>query len=85
MVMLHEHGNIWRTLAQAEAELSDPSDQALVGSCQPLLQQLNTHNQKEEPVIYPHVEGAPGPAEAARLQEFLATGEMPEGWACVRA
>jgi hemerythrin-like domain-containing protein len=85
MVMLHEHGNIWRTLAQAEAELADPSDQALVGSCQSLLQQLNAHNQKEEPVIYSRVDQTLSPTEAAKLQDFLATGEMPEGWSCVRA
>lgn len=85
MVMLHEHGNLWRTLAQLEADLSDVSGQPVRESCEALLQQLNTHNRKEEPIIYPHVDEALNPTEAARLQEFLATGEMPEGWACVKA
>ncbi len=85
MVMLREHGNIWRTLAQLEGEVAAASGQALRDSCQSLLQQLNTHNQKEEPIIYPHVDEALNPEEAVTLQEFLATGDMPEGWACVRA
>ncbi len=85
MVMVREHGNLWRTLAQLEADLADASGEALRESCQSLLQQLNTHNQKEEPIIYPHVDEALNPAEAAKLQEFLATGDMPEGWVCVKA
>jgi site-specific DNA-cytosine methylase len=43
------------------------------------------HNPKEERILYPQADQALTPAAAARLQTFLASGELPDGWVCERA
>jgi hypothetical protein len=81
-VMLREHGEIWDTLDAAEARLAGGSAAPV---CRELLEQLDRHNSKEEPIIYPQADTAlSGPASAG-LRAFLASGRMPEGWVCARA
>ena len=50
-----------------------------------MLDLLEAHNSKEEPIIYTRAD-ADLPAESrAELQEFLRRGSMPDGWVCERA
>lgn len=97
-VMLREHGEIWRTLEQIDAGLGAgpdgavPRDRAVAGDrallrdgCLRLLAQLESHNAKEEPVLYPQADAVLASAAAADLSEFLAAGRAPEGWVCSQA
>lgn len=81
-VMLREHGAIWRAMDDLEARLADDEPQRLRDDCRELLGLLESHNAKEEPVIYPRAQPALGPEEQAELATFLASGRMPDGWVC---
>jgi regulator of cell morphogenesis and NO signaling len=85
-VMLREHGEIWDALDALDAGLSDDPEGAAVSQrCRGLLAQLERHNFKEEPIIYPQADTVlPAPA-ADRLRAFLDAGRLPEGWVCARA
>lgn len=81
-VMLREHGAIWRAMDELEARLTDGDPQQIRGDCLELLGLLESHNAKEEPVIYPRAQPALDPEEQAELATFLASGRMPDGWVC---
>ena len=81
-VMLREHAQIWGLLDALEREPGGSAGQAL---CRQLASQLLHHNLKEERVLYPRADDALPPAAAERLGEFLGSGELPEGWVCVKA
>lgn len=83
MVMQREHGTLWRLMDSLAALLAaDGSAAELEPGCRQLLAELDRHNGKEEPVIYPHADaGLPGET-AAELAEFLRTGSTPDGWVC---
>ena len=85
-VMLREHGEIWNTMAALDAELAqDPGSAATAEVCRRLLEQLERHNAKEEPILYPHADTMLPDGARARLRTFLNAGRMPEGWVCARA
>lgn len=91
MVMIREHGELWREMDAVEQQLSEMAApqrtevSQLISSCRNMLALLDAHNMKEEPVIYPHLDtDLDGPTERL-LTEFLKTGEMPEGWVCEAA
>ena len=84
-VMLREHAQIWAVLDTLEdSRRGAPAgiDPAL---CRRLASQLLHHNLKEEKVLYPRADDVLSPAAASRLREFLGSGELPEGWVCVKA
>ncbi len=81
-VMLREHAQIWALLDALEREPGGSAGPAL---CRQLASQLLHHNLKEERVLYPRADDALPPAAAGRLRAFLGTGELPEGWVCVKA
>lgn len=91
MVMLREHGEIWRAMDDLDARLAldnaddEPIRSELVAGCQRMLELLEQHNMKEEPIIYPHVDTDLGHAARGHLREFLREGEMPDGWVCEKA
>lgn len=89
MVMLREHGEMWRRMDALE-ELVTGDDAAAhreraQAECAELLALLADHNSKEEPVIYPHVDADLDDDAQAYLHDFLATGTTPDGWAAARA
>ncbi|MHA3683616.1 hemerythrin domain-containing protein [Leucobacter sp. HY1908] len=99
MVMIREHGELWRAMDALDAQLASvaaasgtsgavnsvPDPDALVADCRGMLELLERHNMKEEPVIYPHLDtDLDGPTERL-LSAFLVEGEMPEGWVCEAA
>ena len=81
-VMLREHGAIWRAMDDLEARLAGDEPRQLRDDCLELLGLLESHNAKEEPVIYPRAEPALDAAAQAELATFLASGRMPNGWVC---
>lgn len=85
-VMLREHGEIWTTMDALEASLAgDLGGEAVLATCRALLGQLEAHNAKEEPIIYPQADAVLDPDAQAQLMAFLESGEMPGGWVAERA
>lgn len=79
MVMVHEHGLMWPLLDELE-RLDDIG--AAPALCRTLLEQLNSHNMKEERIVYPQAESTLPQQDLAELSEFLCTAELPAGWVC---
>ena len=85
-VMMREHGELWRTMNALTELLADGSDdERLRDTCRQLLDQLDQHNSKEEPVIYPHADLGLPPPTRAELVRFIETGRTPDGWVCQQA
>ncbi len=85
-VMLREHGEIWDTMDRLEAELeADPTGLTVQSTCHELLERLERHNAKEEPIVYPQTEVVLADAALGRLRRFLGAGELPPGWVCEMA
>ena len=84
-VMLREHAQIWAVLEMLEG--SRPGTPAGIDPalCRRLASQLLHHNLKEEKILYPRADDVLSPAAAGRLRAFLGSGELPEGWVCVKA
>jgi hemerythrin-like domain-containing protein len=83
LVMIREHGDIWKAM-NGVAELLDnnaPKD-AVIEACRALLQLQETHNAKEEPIIYPQADLKLSFDVAARLQAYIDSSTLPEGWIC---
>lgn len=85
-VMMREHGQLWRTM-QALTELLDggADRERLLMLCRDLLAQLELHNSKEEPVIYPRADIDLPNQTRTELAQFIDTGNTPEGWVCQQA
>lgn len=85
-VMLREHGELWDAMDALDALLASGAEATTVqNACRELLARLDSHNSKEEPIIYPQADGVLEPDATARLHEFLDEGRMPEGWRCEKA
>jgi len=82
VLMVREHGAIWRTTVAIDASLDAGTDAHTADLCRELLGRLERHNAKEEAVIYPEADTVLGPAAAARLTSFLEVGQTPKGWVC---
>ncbi|MCF8572111.1 hemerythrin domain-containing protein [Gordonia sp. HY002] len=90
MVMQGEHGEMWRRMADLDAQLAaDDIDQSrrdeVIAGCTAMLELLANHNSKEEPVIYPHLDSDMDDDSQAFLRDFLVDGTIPDGWECARA
>jgi hemerythrin-like domain-containing protein len=86
MVMLREHGEIWRSLDSIAAQLDqDMSESSLEDACRELLVQLDSHNSKEEPIFYESADQTLSQAQRAVLQDLIEDSEMPPGWVCEKA
>jgi iron-sulfur cluster repair protein YtfE (RIC family) len=85
-VMIREHGEIWQTMdAVADLLGAGTDSDRLRDTCRRLLSQLEQHNAKEEPVIYPHADTDMPPEAGAQLSRFIETGRTPDGWVCQQA
>jgi len=86
MVMLREHGKIWRCLDEIEEQLArGDADESVAQACRDLLVHLASHNAKEEPIFYGVADATLSAAESAELEELIDSGRMPDGWACRQA
>ena len=85
-VMVREHGDLWKTMEALDASLAaGAASDALLELCTTLLAQLDKHNTKEEPVIYPQADTVLSDEASTQLKAFLDSGRMPEGWVCEKA
>lgn len=85
-VMLREHGEIWRVLDDLEAGVGSGAERpALLNLCAQLAERLDAHNMKEEQILYPRTDDTMTGEATAELRTFLASGELPSGWACTNA
>jgi regulator of cell morphogenesis and NO signaling len=85
-VMVREHGDLWKTMEALDSSLAaGAASDALLELCTTLLAQLNKHNTKEEPIIYPQADTVLSGEASAQLKAFLDSGRMPEGWVCEKA
>jgi hemerythrin-like domain-containing protein len=85
LVMLREHGEIWRSLDAIYGIDVDKDPAAAAKVCAQLLDLLSVHNAKEEPIIYPQGDTVLSPEARADLGAFIDTGEMPPDWVCAQA
>jgi regulator of cell morphogenesis and NO signaling len=86
LVMLREHGQLWDLLDLLDEELAArPGGETMTGLCKKLTVMLLHHNLKEEKVLYPQADELLPESAAERLRQFMAAGQLPEGWACARA
>lgn len=86
LVMLREHGEIWRAMDRLDAAVArGPADGGAREMCDELLELLDRHNSKEEPILYPQADAVLKPEVLDRLRDLLATGRLPEGWVCRQA
>ena len=87
LVMTKEHGELWRLMDAIDDLLTnaEPDRTTILSSCRELLDGLDGHNMKEEPIIYPHTATDLAPEEEATLADFIATGALPDGWVCAAA
>ena len=82
-VMVREHGQLWQTMQKLDAELAaDATGDSARTACEELTAQLDAHNSKEEPIIYPQADAVLREDTSAHLRDFLAAGNMPDGWIC---
>jgi regulator of cell morphogenesis and NO signaling len=85
-VMMREHGELWRTMDALTDLIVDRADSTqLRDTCHRLLGQLEQHNSKEEPIIYPHADSDLPAQVSAELARFIEAGRIQDGWICHRA
>lgn len=83
MVMLREHGSLWRAMDGLDGMLAeDAGADALLSASRELLAQLDKHNSKEEPILYARADEVLDAAASSELSAFLDDGRLPEGWVC---
>ncbi len=86
LVMEREHGEIWRTLDALDLEVGPgTAAKSVPDRCRQLLQQLETHNGKEEPIIYPQADTLLTDEQQEAVRDFLHSGTMPGDWVCAQA
>lgn len=86
MVMLMEHGRMWRVMDELEPLLtSGATDPRVTDLCQQLVDLLASHNPKEEQIIYPAADATLTDSAGSVLRGFLESGSMPDGWVCEKA
>lgn len=90
IVMLREHGELWDVMDRIEGLLGSIEGDAaaraeVVTQCKDILERLDRHNTKEEPIIYPQADVQLPPETVDQLTEFLDDGRMPDGWVCEKA
>lgn len=86
MVMLREHGEIWRSLDEIEAQLDrDDSADSMLPACRRLMIMLASHNGKEEPIFYAAADDTLSADERTELENLIDSARMPLGWTCRQA
>lgn len=85
-VMLRQHGELWQTMDTLTELLAAGAGVApLREAGSRLLSQLEAHNAKEEPVIYPSADSGLPPQTSTDMARFIEDGHMPDGWMCQHA
>ena len=85
-VMMREHGELWHIVdCLTEMLVDGTANEQLADTCRRLLGQLERHNSKEEPVIYPQADVGLPPPVSEELARFIDSGRIPDGWICQQA
>lgn len=85
-VMIREHGEIWRSLDRLEEDLAAGAEAGpMLEVCKELANQLESHNMKEEQILYPQADRVLTAPASDALAAFLRSGQMPGGWICAGA
>ena len=84
LVMLREHGEIWRTLDAIQILDPDADREGARERCGELLAQLASHNAKEEPIIYPQGDAVLTDEAKRDLRGFIDSGRMPQAGSAPR-
>ena len=82
MVMVREHGLMWPMLDHLDRLVSEGYFDVAAQLCRNLLEQLNSHNAKEEMILYPQAEEMLSPGDLDELTGLLTTAELPADWVC---
>jgi iron-sulfur cluster repair protein YtfE (RIC family) len=85
LVMLREHGEIWRRLDEIDAVDLAAEPQRAGTACAELVELLSGHNAKEEPIIYPQGDAVLTDEAKRELHAAIDAGRMPDGWVCAQA
>lgn len=86
LVMLREHGELWRRMNTLDDAIASGADTAALRTqCKQILELLDAHNTKEEPIVYPQADTALSEFERDQLAQFLTKGTFPDGWTCEQA
>lgn len=81
LVMQREHGQLWDSIDLVERlQAENVESREVVEACRTLLAQLETHNAKEEPVIYGQADRVLSARASAALRRFLDSGPLPDTW-----
>lgn len=82
MVMVREHGEIWRALDAIEAAAERGDVAGARRLCANMLATLGEHNAKEEQILYPASDELISPEGASHLRGQIETSTLPSGWLC---
>ena len=84
MVMRREHGQLWQHIDTLVESVQNQSGEPnkVKEICTEILALLDRHNQKEEPIIYPHMDADLSSDEQDKIRGLLAGSAMPDGWIC---
>ena len=84
MVMRREHGQLWQHIDALVESVQNQSGEPnkVEEICTEILALLDRHNQKEEPIIYPHMDADLSSDDQEKIRDLLAGGAMPSDWVC---
>lgn len=80
MVMVREHGAIWDLMGRLEHEVAVGADPE--PTWRELMSALESHNAKEELIVYPGGDEILTQEMADDIRYALLSEETPEGWVC---
>lgn len=82
-VMCREHGEIWQMLDELEQHVAGGTDVgAALRAYQTLKALLESHNAKEELIVYPAADATIAVVERGPIHEVMAASALPAGWIC---
>jgi len=85
-VMLKEHGELWTELDEVDRLLADGAGAPeLRKKLEFLLEMLDRHNVKEEPIVYAAADQTLDAETVAEINELVETSTLPVGWVCQQA
>lgn len=86
LVMLREHGELWAALDEVDDLVAHgATGQELTPRLESLLDLLDRHNAKEEPIVYVAADQTLDADAVAEINELVRTSTLPEGWVCQQA
>jgi regulator of cell morphogenesis and NO signaling len=86
LVMLREHGDLWAALDEIdELVATGASGPDLAPRLESLLDLLDQHNAKEEPIVYAAADQTLDADTVAEINQLVETSTLPDGWVCQQA